>query len=78
LAAAEFAFAPRGIIPKTEISLGRAEDFSDEEGTRWSFKNMVSSAPQAKELSPSHSSGSQMNQLIYPNRQYELRHGSSS
>src|SRR5262245_47113737 len=41
LAAADLAFAPRGIIPRPKVELGRTEDFPGNEGTRWTFKNVV-------------------------------------
>ena len=41
LAGADLAFASRGIIPRPGVELGRTEDFSGNEGTRWTFKNVV-------------------------------------
>src|SRR5262245_9839873 len=41
LAGADLAFASRGIIPRPKVELGRTEDFSNNERTRWIFKNVV-------------------------------------
>jgi hypothetical protein len=41
LAAADFALAPRRIIPPARIILSRAEYFSDKERTRRRLKNVI-------------------------------------